>query len=173
MADELKPCPFCGSEMEVKSKPDDYARGPGRLYVICDCGAMGAGGKTVGEAIAAWNRRATPATPVGDEGLSPQIQRALDLLADAKLPSDTWRDISNVLHACRDAARRAGSTSGDAEITNEMADAGAAVLYGYPRAKAVEWVKEDKFDSCAEQARETFLAMLAAAPSPQPPAGDA
>lgn len=45
-----------------------------------------------------------------------------------------------------------------------MIDAGAEVLYGHPRHKAVEFAKEDKFDSACDQAREVFEAMLAAAP---------
>jgi hypothetical protein len=56
---ELLPCPFCGGEMKLDPGAASFARGPGEVYVTCDCGAMGAGGKTPDEAIAVWNRRAT------------------------------------------------------------------------------------------------------------------
>lgn len=49
------------------------------------------------------------------------------------------------------------------EITDEMADAGGESLYGHPRAKAREWAKEEKFDSCVYQARLIYRAMRAAA----------
>lgn len=71
MADELKDCPFCGSPMEVEATSAS-AIGPGKLYVICDCGARSAGGVSLGEAIAAWNRRAAPIAAQ----LDPQDERA-------------------------------------------------------------------------------------------------
>jgi hypothetical protein len=59
----LLPCPFCGAEMKVEG-PSAMATGAGagELYVICDCGAMGAGGKNPDGAIEAWNRRTAPAS---------------------------------------------------------------------------------------------------------------
>lgn len=66
-----------------------------------------------------------------------------------------------------------------------LADAAAAVdalteqvaehLYGHPREKAIEWAKEDKFDSCALQAEEMLafplraIRALAATPPRTPP----
>ena len=52
MAD-LKPCPFCGSDFLRVSDFEEY--------VACeDCGTLGQSGRNEAEAIAAWNRRATP-----------------------------------------------------------------------------------------------------------------
>lgn len=56
MSDELKPCPFCGGvHVEIVnqgSRPDDPH------VVQCDDCDASASGMSVGEAIAAWNRRA-------------------------------------------------------------------------------------------------------------------
>jgi hypothetical protein len=56
----LVPCPFCNSPLDsfVQDVDEGFARGPGLVYVVCDCSAMGPGGKTRAEAIANWNRRA-------------------------------------------------------------------------------------------------------------------
>jgi hypothetical protein len=56
----LVPCPFCNSPLDsfVQDVDEGFARGPGLVYVVCDCSAMGPGGKTRAEAIASWNRRA-------------------------------------------------------------------------------------------------------------------
>ena len=66
MSEELKPCPFCGS--------DDLSEGPHSPYIICNgCGAFGPGNSDVTheEAIKAWNTR-TPeqaiATTLGGVG---------------------------------------------------------------------------------------------------------
>jgi hypothetical protein len=65
-------------------------------------------------------RAAQPApsavTVSGGDGLDARIQQALDLLADATLPSGIWRDVSNVLHACRDAVKAAGQGENDARL---------------------------------------------------------
>ncbi|MCM3581804.1 Lar family restriction alleviation protein [Ralstonia pickettii] len=67
MSEQLLPCPFCNDDMSgFVPTEDGLALGPGLLYVTCDCGAMGAGGKTVAEAIEAWNRRAGNAEYVID-----------------------------------------------------------------------------------------------------------
>lgn len=48
--------------------------------------------------------------------------------------------------------------------TDEMLEAGCEVLYGHTRPEAIEWAKEDKFDSYREMARDVWLAMLKASP---------
>lgn len=48
-----------------------------------------------------------------------------------------------------------------APLTDEMIELGGEEIYGHPRHKAVEWAKEDKFDSCCDQARRIYLAMTA------------
>jgi hypothetical protein len=50
------------------------------------------------------------------------------------------------------------------EPTPEMIDAAGESIYGHPRHKAVEWAKEDKFESCAFGGVEAYRVMLAAAP---------
>ncbi|TXD63487.1 restriction alleviation protein, Lar family [Ralstonia sp. TCR112] len=59
VSETLKECPFCGDDMSnfVPAR-DGFTQGPGMHYVECDCGASGAGAKTVAEAISAWNTRA-------------------------------------------------------------------------------------------------------------------
>lgn len=49
------------------------------------------------------------------------------------------------------------------QITPEMIEAGCEALYGYTRADAIEWAKEDKFDGYAYEAQETFRKMIDAA----------
>ena len=81
MANELKPCPFCGKEVaqrcdvkecEMCSNFEDEDRCPayhdaepcmGGVFVICDftyggCGASTGWYKTYDEAVEAWNKRA-------------------------------------------------------------------------------------------------------------------
>lgn len=50
--------------------------------------------------------------------------------------------------------------------TMEMMDAAGEELYGYPREKAVEWAKEDKFESWVQTGVEAYRAMLKVAPAP-------
>ena len=71
MADNLKPCPFCGGEAALKSNEygcgvydcagalvDTYYEKPTVFWCECnECGAMATGCDTFGEAIEAWNRR--------------------------------------------------------------------------------------------------------------------
>lgn len=50
---ELKPCPFCGSDV---GEPIECTNG---WYIVCDeCGTAGLAYDSKAEAIAAWNRRA-------------------------------------------------------------------------------------------------------------------
>lgn len=46
--------------------------------------------------------------------------------------------------------------------TQKMIEAGAEVLFGSSKQKAVEWAKLDKFESCECRAEEIFKAMIAA-----------
>lgn len=58
--DELKPCPFCGSEgLGLKHAPRYWLEGNGVYWMACsDCGATGSEGRTEALAIEAWNTRA-------------------------------------------------------------------------------------------------------------------
>jgi hypothetical protein len=49
-----------------------------------------------------------------------------------------------------------------AKLTKKMIEAGAEVLFGSSKEKAIEWVKLDKFESCEHRAEEIFKAMIAA-----------
>lgn len=51
------------------------------------------------------------------------------------------------------------------EPTEAMLDAAGESIYGYPRDKAEEWAKTEKFESCAQVGLEAYRAMLAAAPT--------
>lgn len=77
--EQLEACPFCNDDMSSFVPSHFVWPGFGELYVCCDCGAMGPGGKTVAEAIAAWNRRATPAPQAAP---SEAVERIVHLRAD-------------------------------------------------------------------------------------------
>jgi len=58
---ELKPCPFCGSEVELRGSEKELTSGENisYWYVICpECGASVYGSKDKATAIEAWNTRA-------------------------------------------------------------------------------------------------------------------
>lgn len=95
MTDKLLSCPFCGDEMSsFVPSADGCARGPGLLYVTCDCGAMGAGGKTVVDAIAAWNRRSDAQLRRYAEETVRLEREAMDaLLRDLRWRMDDIRDM--------------------------------------------------------------------------------
>lgn len=61
MSEELKRCPFCDHGSQVALMPSGF-----RSYEAVECAwcsAEGPPGKTVADAIAAWNTRATPPNP--------------------------------------------------------------------------------------------------------------
>lgn len=56
---ELKPCPFCGSNVAVMTNAPAYDGGPEWFNVeCCKCSANVEGGYEETDAITAWNRRA-------------------------------------------------------------------------------------------------------------------
>ena len=56
MTDELKPCPFCGSEDVQEAGPLGFSQS---WVVFClDCAIEGPKREAQADAIAAWNRRA-------------------------------------------------------------------------------------------------------------------
>ena len=57
---ELKPCPFCGSDMDSFAGMTEaaFAKGSdGTFSIDCDCDAIGPSAPSMTEAIAAWNKR--------------------------------------------------------------------------------------------------------------------
>jgi|24BtaG_2_1085350.scaffolds.fasta_scaffold18961_3 Lar family restriction alleviation protein len=65
MSEELKPCPFCGGEMQIYDSPlNDTVSESYRVYMPqckndnCIAGDDGYYGKSPEDAIKAWNRRA-------------------------------------------------------------------------------------------------------------------
>lgn len=52
---KLKPCPFCGEKPRLREAPPHTYQ---LSLCSCDCGRAFAGGKTLEEAVADWNRRA-------------------------------------------------------------------------------------------------------------------
>lgn len=59
---DLKSCPFCGDPMDsfAGMYPESFSQvSDGTMAINCDCGAIGPAGRTMEEAIIAWNRRAT------------------------------------------------------------------------------------------------------------------
>lgn len=63
MSEQLKPCPFCGSEGKVFFNDEAcYHGGKGTYYIVCaECASRGKNGNDEQQAIEAWNRR------VGDD----------------------------------------------------------------------------------------------------------
>lgn len=75
MSDELLPCPFCGGKAVTTVHHDGNA---GALCWTERCTVMPISrGKTLEEAVAAWNRRAATAWPQGDEAAE-QLGYALE-----------------------------------------------------------------------------------------------
>jgi hypothetical protein len=117
-----------------------------------------------------------PAVSCGGDGVAQQVKRALQDACNlamrntlaARIPEcGDFGAIAQDLSWALDnldaiAIERAAGQGGEDAITDAMADAGAQVLYGATRAQAVNWVKQDKFDSEAERARKVYAAMRAA-----------
>lgn len=93
---------------------------------------------------------------------------ASDPIRSEKLPLDKWPDNDGYKDTRTytafygwKAGYQRGQQAGDA-LTDEMRDAGGEALYGHPRSSAIEWAKEDKFDSCVYRAEQVWGAMCAA-----------
>lgn len=80
---KLEPCPFCGKEPLNKTIP------PFNYSIGCGCGAKGPSDSNEGEAIAAWNRRPSPA-----DDLTGLVERLRDWTpAVRSLPSVALADL--------------------------------------------------------------------------------
>lgn len=59
MSQDLKPCPFCGSDVDIACVEMMSSRDAGPVYVHCDgCGADGPQHDWADDATRDWNRRA-------------------------------------------------------------------------------------------------------------------
>lgn len=98
MSEELKllNCPFCGGEAEYEG-----------LYCYCTrCGCRMADNPDESEAIAAWNRRASPSTEGegGGEDAREAAKRIVDWADNGKLADDEWlveRNETAIIAICR------------------------------------------------------------------------
>lgn len=73
-----------------------------------------------------------------------------------------------VAEECAKAAIPPGFRLLPIEPTMEMYEAAGEELYGHSREKAVEWAKEDKFESCAQTGMEAWRVMVKASPANTP-----
>lgn len=113
----LKPCPFCGSD-NVSLSAFDAA--------CLSCGAAHPHG---GEA---WNRRASPSTPVDGEGAEPTAASTIDCVGTEHMS----RDVAGIERIARNGSM--GPT---------------AVEYFYARPEAEEWLRERVGAQLAETQR--------------------
>lgn len=68
--DELRlvPCPFCGGDV-INTRSQEMTKGPAYYWHKCEtCGAESEGDYGEDVAVAAWNRRAAPASPLPGGG---------------------------------------------------------------------------------------------------------
>lgn len=77
---ELKPCPLCGGEARCSENWPTWDTREWAAYCYDDCGCV-VSKRTVAEAIAAWNERATP-QPAAVDGLV-EAARAIEPFLDA------------------------------------------------------------------------------------------
>lgn len=60
----LVPCPFCGGDV-INTRSQEMTKGPAYYWHKCEtCGAESEGDYGKDVAVAAWNRRAAPASPL-------------------------------------------------------------------------------------------------------------
>ena len=98
MADELKPCPFCGCRnVETAGYEDDKFPYLNSFWVRCNgCGALGSGKNTKGEAAEAWNKTSMKvnASEIPAEKLELALNLVVNNLADC---SDMLMDFAESL----------------------------------------------------------------------------
>lgn len=86
----LKACPFCGADNPHVETPVRHAEGEDRLkllqpYVLCmRCGGIGPSAPTDAEAIAAWNRRASPIEAPGQDMVMVPKEASPEMLESAR-----------------------------------------------------------------------------------------
>jgi len=93
MTDELKPCPFCGGEAELRSWSWPYVRYQVRCSA-CKCQAR-ARMASEAEAIAAWNTRQS--TTSDALAAMREAREALADVLDYRLKPDVWDNANTAL----------------------------------------------------------------------------
>lgn len=114
----LVPCPFCGGDV-INTRSQEMTKGPAYYWHKCEtCGAESEGDYGEDVAVAAWNRRAAPASPLPGGGLPADVMRlvvaarrvayegaaeddlrALDIAAEAFASRVPWDDEPDELPA--------------------------------------------------------------------------
>lgn len=83
----LVPCPFCGGDV-INTSSQEMTKGPAYYWHKCEtCGAESEGDYGEDVAVAAWNRRAAPASLLpggGNEALIAELKEAKTLLSKAR-----------------------------------------------------------------------------------------
>ena len=114
---ELKPCPFCGSDAELREHWGDCSKGPLWYEVECkdpDCGRCQ---DSPEEAIAAWNKRPDADYRALRTVVAVLVEAAIklhDRICDCDATGDGWLypsiyvDDFTVLKAALDAAKEVG-----------------------------------------------------------------
>lgn len=100
MTDELKPCPFCGSEWVLTHRPANGAQ----PHIICKgCNASGpyTAGMTEAQWKSAWNTRAE------DTALQQRVRELEEALQAICAPLQSWETHSRHSVWAQDTARKA------------------------------------------------------------------
>lgn len=174
---ELLPCPFCGGlrgppaasswlmgrAEEMQTKADVYGH-----QVRCICGAGGPDHNSEAEAIAAWNRRASPPVPAGD---GDDRWSGLEALAKAATPGPwAWDEEMTPFYNDPDGGSCGGDATGLAEVFRD-GDEDTSII---DRARLCDaaFIAAANPAAVLELIAAARAVGIGAADEPTPPAGD-
>lgn len=178
MSDELKPCPFCGGEADIEETSFmEHAT------FSVGCRSMEGPDECIGqqslltfarksEAIAAWNRRASP-IPEGGEEAREAAQRIVDWADNGKLADDEWlveRNETAIIAICRALL----SSPRVEDVRREALEEAAKVAIDHAsrrRRLAMEFITNPPLYSEQETARTAALTIAADIRALSPPVG--